>query len=402
MDDMQSRDMGLHSAIARAKNILLKPVEEWATIDAETTAIPAIYHRYILILAAIGPVCSLIGGLLFGYGAFGIVFRPSILGAVSSAAVQYVLSLVMVYVLALIIDALAPTFNGTRNKHQAFKVAAYSSTAGWVAGVFGLIPSLSILAALAGLYGLYLLYLGLPRLMKVAQDKAIAYTACIVVAAIVLFVVIGAITGAVTGLFASFPGVSTAATTGTLGGTLAVPGVGSVDLGKIEAASKQMEAAAKSMQAPAGAPGTIVPIAATALQAMLPASLPGLPRTSIESSSAGAAGIAGSTAEAGYGADGKRIKLSVTDMGAAGAFAALGSAFNVESSKQDAQGYEKVGKVDGRLTTEKWRSESKSAEYSVLVGDRFMISGDGDGVEMDAVKAAVAGVDATALAGLAK
>ena len=395
------------SLVDRVKAILLKPRDEWAVIDGETTPIPTIYTGYVMILAAIGPVCQLIGSLLFGYGAFGIVFRPSITSALSSAIIQYVLSLVMVYVLALIIDALAPSFNGTKSRLQAFKVAAYASTASWVGGVFGLIPQLSILAMLAGLYSLYLLYMGLPRLMKVAQDRAIAFTACIVLAAIVLFLVLGAITSAITAAAIGMgnPLVTTDAATGAATGTVSVPGMGSVDLSKLEAASKQMAAAATAAQAPAGSPaaaGAIVATPPATLQNFLPAALPGLARTAVSSSSAGAAGFNGSTAEATYGADGKTIKLSVTDMGAAGAFAAMGSALNVQSSSQDANGYEKVATIDKRMTTEKWDAASRSATYSVMVGNRFMVSGDGDGVDMAQVKGAVAGIDANALERLVK
>jgi len=95
-------------------------------------------------------------------------------------------------VLALIIDALAPTFNGQRSQIQALKVAAYSSTAAWVAGIFALIPGLRILGIL-GLYSLYLLYLGLPVLMKSPREKAVGYTVVVILAAIVLFMVIGVI-----------------------------------------------------------------------------------------------------------------------------------------------------------------------------------------------------------------
>src|SRR3546814_6606106 len=73
------------------------------------------------------------------------------------------------------------------------KVAAYSATAAWVAGIFAIVPSLAMLSIL-GLYSLYLLYLGLPRLMKAPEEKALAYTAVTIVAAIVLAVIIGAVT----------------------------------------------------------------------------------------------------------------------------------------------------------------------------------------------------------------
>jgi hypothetical protein len=116
--------------------------------------------------------------------------------------ISYILSLVGVYVLSLIIDALAPTFGGTKNPISALKVAAYSSTASWVVGIFTLIPALSVLGIL-GLYSLYLLYLGLPALMKAPQDKAIGYTLVVIVSAIVLFVVAGVITSR----FVAFPGM---------------------------------------------------------------------------------------------------------------------------------------------------------------------------------------------------
>ena len=122
------------------------------------------------------------------------MYRTPIGSAITSAIIMYVLSLAGVYVLALIIDALAPTFDGTRNQIQALKLAAYSSTASWVAGIFSLMPGLRALTIL-GLYSIYLLYLGLPVLMKAPAEKAGAYTAIVIVAAIVLFAVVTMLTG---------------------------------------------------------------------------------------------------------------------------------------------------------------------------------------------------------------
>jgi hypothetical protein len=69
-------------------------------------------------------------------------------------------------------------------------VAAYSSTASWLAGIFGLVPALSWLGIL-GLYSLYLLYLGLPVLMKAPKEKALMYTVIVTFSAIILFLVTG-------------------------------------------------------------------------------------------------------------------------------------------------------------------------------------------------------------------
>src|SRR4029453_8977060 len=82
-----------------------------------------------------------------------------------------------------------------KDHNKSFNVAVYSYTPGWIAGALQILPALGILGVLAALYGLYLLYLGLPALMKCPRDKAIGYTAVVVICAIVLSVVLGSIGG---------------------------------------------------------------------------------------------------------------------------------------------------------------------------------------------------------------
>jgi hypothetical protein len=187
--------------VDRVKNILLTPRTEWEVIDAEPATVADLYKGYIIPLAAIGPVAQAIGSSVFGYTVpFLGSYKTPPGAAITGALVTYCLTLVGVYVLALIIDALAPSFNGTRNQIQALKVAAYSSTASWVAGIFALIPGLRFLGIL-GVYSLYLLYLGLPVVMKAPKEKALGYTAVVIIAAIVLFMVIGLVAG----MFVSAP-----------------------------------------------------------------------------------------------------------------------------------------------------------------------------------------------------
>jgi hypothetical protein len=174
--------------VERVKRILLSPQAEWEVIDTEPTTAAELYTRYIVPLAAIGPIAQVIGFSVFGF----MGYRVPIGSALTYALATYVLTLVGTYLLGLIIDTLAPTFDGKRSLIQGLKVAAYSSTAAWVAAIFALIPALSILS-IAGLYSLYLLYLGLPILMKSPKEKAVGYTVVVILAAIVIFVVIGAI-----------------------------------------------------------------------------------------------------------------------------------------------------------------------------------------------------------------
>jgi hypothetical protein len=181
------------SLVDRAKGILLNPKNEWAVIDTEPATVSSLYSGYVVPLAAIPPVASFIGWSLLGVSVLGFRLRVATGTALTGAVVQYVLSLVGVFVFALIIDALAPNFGGQKNQIQALKVAAYSSTAQWVAGIFFLLPSLGVLAILVALYSLYLLYLGLPVVMKTPSEKALPYTAVVVIVGIVIYVIIGVV-----------------------------------------------------------------------------------------------------------------------------------------------------------------------------------------------------------------
>jgi hypothetical protein len=119
--------------------------------------------------------------------------RIGVIDGLTHMIMSYILGLGMIFVLSLIIDALAPTFDGQKNPIAALKLAVYAYTPIWLAGILMVIPLLGVLALLASLYGVYLLYIGLPSLMKNPPDKSIGYTALIVVCAIVLGVVVGAV-----------------------------------------------------------------------------------------------------------------------------------------------------------------------------------------------------------------
>src|SRR5450631_2211398 len=168
----EGADMGL---IDRVKNILLTPKTEWDVISAETTPQKALILNYVLPLAALAAIMHFISLFLIGTrGMFGGVMRMPMLWALTMAIYHLVMAVVAVFVIGFIIDALAPTFGGQKNMNQAVKVAAYSFTAAWVGSVFGILPYLGwLLAFLMAIYGLYILFLGLPRLMKSPEDKAI-------------------------------------------------------------------------------------------------------------------------------------------------------------------------------------------------------------------------------------
>jgi len=178
--------------VDRAKNMILQPKQEWQVIDGETHTVKDLYLNYAMILAAIPAVAAFIGFSIVGLGGLLSQYRIPIPSGIAMMIVKYVLSLASVYVLALIIDALATNFASQKNFMQALKLSVFAMTAAWLAGIFSILPALAILGLL-GLYSLYVLYLGLPVLMKTPTDKVLPYFVVILIAAVVVHVVIGAL-----------------------------------------------------------------------------------------------------------------------------------------------------------------------------------------------------------------
>jgi Yip1 domain len=176
--------------VERVKAILLQPKSEWPVIERESGDAGYLFTNYVCIVSAIPAVCSFIGTVIAGLG---------IVGGLMYAVVTYVLGLVGVFVMAYVIDFLAGTFNGQKNLDNAMKVSAYAPTAAWVAGVFNIIPALSVLGIL-GLYSVYLLHTGIVALMKPPEGKAIIYTIAVIVCLFVVYLVVFSIIGALFGI----------------------------------------------------------------------------------------------------------------------------------------------------------------------------------------------------------
>jgi hypothetical protein len=170
--------------ITRVKNILLSPRTEWELIRGETDTPQSLLGKYVIPMALIPAIAFFIGYGLIGIDA--VVFRISGVrwGAIM-AVNSFVSSILTYYICTFVVDALAPSFSSDKNIGRSAQLVAYSYTAVWVAGIFNIIPSLSILGIL-GLYSIYLFYLGVPVMKKTPEDKRIIY---MIVSAIVIFVV---------------------------------------------------------------------------------------------------------------------------------------------------------------------------------------------------------------------
>jgi hypothetical protein len=402
--------------IARAKAILLTPKTEWPVIATEPATVGDLYKNYILVLAAIPAVATFIKTSIIGTNVWlaGRV-RTDVGTGLASMVLSYVLVLASVYVMALIIDALAPTFGGQKDKTQALKTITYASTASWLAGVAVVVPAIGMLIALAGgIYGIYLLYLGLPHTMKSAPEKSAGYTAVSIIAAIVLYIVVGAIVGTVAGV-----GLG-------IGGGSSYSGDVQVDkdsaLGKlekwgkdVEEASKKLEAAQESgdqqaqtdalsqmMGAALGGGGAVEALPTDRLKPFLPESLMGMPRTDFSVERNGAMGMQITEARATYADDatGRSVDLEIVDTGSAKGLLAMAGFSGVEGETETDGTVEKIYREDGRLVREYWDRPGSTGEYMVVLGERFTVKVQGGAEELDDLKAALSDVDLSELEAL--
>jgi hypothetical protein len=173
----------------RAQNMVTKPAVEWPVVAAESTTPAELITGYAAPLAAIPAICSFIGGTFIGYGVpgIGMVRTTSLIGGLFAAIISFVLGLVGLYVGAIVIEKLAPTFQSRGNTTQALKTVVYASTPVWLAGVFNLIPGLGgIIGLLAALYAIYLFFLGLPHTMHTPESQVVPY---MLVSALVVIVI---------------------------------------------------------------------------------------------------------------------------------------------------------------------------------------------------------------------
>ena len=184
--------------VPRVQGILLKPKEEWAKIKQEAISVNQLFTSYVMILAAIPAVAQFIALSLVGRRVpFIGWYRYGLGRGFLYAILLYVFTLVSVYVFGIVINALAPTFSSTQDMLNAMKLAVYSMTPSWVAGILYVIPYLGILAIIASLYGIYLLYLGFATpLMGTPKEKVVGYLVVSIIVIIVLMAVVGIILSA--------------------------------------------------------------------------------------------------------------------------------------------------------------------------------------------------------------
>lgn len=185
------------SLVTRAMNMITKPKEEWQVIAAEQPDQGSILTGYALPLALIPAIATFIGFGVIGVGGVHLMGW-----GIGQGVMSLIATLVSLFIGAIVVNALAPTFNSRQDAGRAFQLVAYSQTPAWIAGILGIIPGLSFLSWIGSLYSIYLLYLGLPIIMETPEDKRIIYmVASFVVIAVIYFVIFSVLASIILGMF---------------------------------------------------------------------------------------------------------------------------------------------------------------------------------------------------------
>ncbi len=443
--------------IERVKNIVLSPKSEWPVIAPEPTSIAQLYTGYVMPLSALAAVMAFVHMSLIGVRVpFAGAIRTPIASGLVYAILAFGFGLIGLFLVGLIINAFAPTFSGERNQRQALKVAAYSLTPAWLSSVLALSPILpTLLQFIAGLYGIYVLYLGLPVVMRSAREKALGYTAAVVICTILLGILFGLVNIAA-GRLGLMPGSIGANATGpaaaqdqgaAIVGNVVGNALGTDEKGKAgltAALSNLVKAGQQSEQQPSGAgaasadrtspdaqgnastnsasgDSTQNPASAAAgfltalggamggshrvdvvdfktLTAMLPGSLPGMKRTAAQGENQGAIGVKTASAKADYqGDNGASVHIEISDLSGVSGLLNLAGALVQNTTSESDSGYERDKVISGRSVHEKYDAKARKGDLSIMLAKRFQVEITGDGVDMSSLEQALGQIDLASL-----
>jgi hypothetical protein len=448
----------LPGLIDRVKRVLFNPKDEWPIIASEPTSVGQLYTGYVMPLAGLAAVMSFVRMSLIGVSLpFGGAIRAPLAVGLTYALVTFGFGLLGLFLVGLIINALAPTFSGERSQRQALKTAAYAFTPAWLGTALGLLPTFATLLELvAGFYGIYLLYLGLPPLMRSPKEKSFGFTVTVVICTLLLGLLLGALsaaTGALGHLAGGFGGLAgsqsnaamrdqgAAAVGNVIGGMLGTDsqgnaqlgaalanlakagqqidpqqvGAGNPNSGRDPSASRQSSAQAASVaaggdstpSAVSAATGVLTalggalggshrvdPVGFQNLKSMLPTSLPGMQRTQAQGSDQQALGVKSSSASGDYqDAAGARVQIKIADMSGVSGLMDLAGALDQTTNSESDAGYEKDTTIGGRAVHEKYDRKARHGELSAIIAKRFELDVTGDAVDMSTLEQDLSAVD---------
>lgn len=192
---------GNSNIVQRVTNIMLRPRQEWLLIETEQPNTTRLIGGYALALAMIPALASVIKYGILGYNFLGLTTR-SLGTGIEKGLTHLLASIIGVYLLAWVIDELAPSFESPKNFGRSLQLAVYCYTPQWLAGILILFSTkLNMIIFLISLYAIYLLATGIPVLKETPKDKVTGYVSLTIIAMIVIGLLAGMVLASILGIF---------------------------------------------------------------------------------------------------------------------------------------------------------------------------------------------------------
>lgn len=170
------------------KSLLSDPKSGWENVKNEFSSVKSIYLNLILPILALVAICNFIKLTIIGVSIplVGIVRVPVETG-LNSALGLIIMQSVMMYVAAMILTKLAPSFQGATDELRALRLVAFTGAVGSISAILILVPFIGLLLNLiVGIYSIYIFFCGITPMTNVPKEKRIPYALVVILCNIII------------------------------------------------------------------------------------------------------------------------------------------------------------------------------------------------------------------------
>ena len=161
----------MRSVLRRILSLVLVPNQAWDEIAREPASVDVLIRRYIVPLALLAPLATVIGMKTFDASwspAHGYLVPPEAIWA--AGATTLFASITSIFLLAGIFVLIAPMYGSSRDYPSALKVATYGAVPVLVAGALLFLPVMVMVSMVALCHTLFLYWIGVRRVLDVPED----------------------------------------------------------------------------------------------------------------------------------------------------------------------------------------------------------------------------------------
>jgi hypothetical protein len=185
------------ATLRRIVHLIFRPTAEWVRIAGEKTSTWALLRGYILPLALLAPIATVIGMSVFDRDwdpTHGYLVRSEHVLAAGAATFSAIVG--SIFALAAIFACIAPMFGGNRDFLGALKVTTYGSVPVMLAGATLVMPVMALIGLVGLFHTLVLFWIGARSVLNVPASEGAEFIGISLVLLTLISIIAGAIGGA--------------------------------------------------------------------------------------------------------------------------------------------------------------------------------------------------------------